>query len=101
MSGYTWMVSNLLFPAHERLKGHSTLRAFKAMEETQWLAPEALAQRQLADLKTFLSTIGKRVPYYRELFAKLGFDPADLDSKAGLRAYRCWEKPRFAPIPPA
>ena len=52
---YTRFTSGLLFPIHERLKGHDTVAVRRRMEHTQWWAPEKLRELQLARLRTLLS----------------------------------------------
>lgn len=78
MSIYTKLVARGLFPLHERLKGHSTVAAFRSLEQSQWFSPEQLAQLQLQRLREFLLRIGSDVPYYRDLFKTLNFDPASV-----------------------
>jgi phenylacetate-CoA ligase len=85
MSLYTSFVSGVLFPLHERLKGHSTVAALKSMERSQWLPKAQIEQLQLQRLRDFLVRIGRDVPYYRELFRSTGFDPADVSSLEDLR----------------
>ena len=84
MSLYQKAVAGLLFPLHEKLKGHDTIAVHKAMERSQWLAPEAMAQLQLDNLRRFLTKIGRTVPYYQKLFADLGFNPEGVTSVADL-----------------
>ncbi|NND68832.1 MAG: phenylacetate--CoA ligase family protein [Halioglobus sp.] len=84
MSLYTALVAKGLFPLHERLKGHSTVSALRAMEKSQWLEREALVELQAHRLREFLSRIGRDVPYFRQLFAELAFDPATVKSTADL-----------------
>jgi len=86
VSLYTHLVASALFPLHERLKGHSSVQVRRAMERSQWLVPDALAALQVERLREFLVRIGTHVPYYRGLFAELGFDPASLRSTADLQA---------------
>ena len=93
MSLYTPFAANVLFPLHERLKGHRTIEVFRQLEETQWLSAEKIAQLQLDKLKAFLAEIGKRVPYYRELFNKLGFDPSKVDSLRDIQRLPLLDKP--------
>ncbi len=85
MSLYTRFVSGALFPLHERLKGHSTVAALRSMERSQWLTPAAMESLQTRRLRDFLIRIGVDVPYYRELFHALGFDPAGLRSLTDLQ----------------
>jgi phenylacetate-CoA ligase len=80
MSLYTKFVSGSLFPLHERLKGHSTVATLRSMEHSQWLSPVAMERLQIQRLRDFLVRIGADVPYYRELFHGLNFDPAALSS---------------------
>ncbi|MEQ9462276.1 MAG: AMP-binding protein [Haliea sp.] len=85
MSLYQKAVAGLLFPLHEKLKGHDTIAVHRAMEQSQWLAPEAMAQLQRDNLRRFLVQIGGTVPYYQALFAELGFNPESVDSVADLQ----------------
>lgn len=39
---------------------------------------EAIERESLARLRAVLNVAGTRVPYYRELFARIGFDPGDV-----------------------
>ncbi|WP_460528612.1 phenylacetate--CoA ligase family protein [Chitinimonas naiadis] len=82
---YTSLVSNFIFPLHERLKDHSTVALKRQMEASQWWDADKLAALQLARLKALLCEVAEQVPYYRQCFADLGFDPATIDSLADLR----------------
>ena len=81
---YTKVVSSVLFPIHERLKGHHSVALHDELERSQWQTPAALAELQSARLKQFLSAAARTVPYYRELFARSGFDPQRVSSVADL-----------------
>jgi phenylacetate-CoA ligase len=85
VSLYTKLVSGALFPLHERFKGHSTVAVLRAMEQLQWLSARDVERVQITRLREFLSRIGTSVPYYRELFSNLGFDPAMLTSVRDLQ----------------
>ncbi|MEQ8515021.1 MAG: hypothetical protein RIC38_05395 [Chromatocurvus sp.] len=87
------LVANVLFPLQERLKGHTTQAAFRAMERSQWLSPEAMQALQVAELRDFLMRIGRTVPYYRNLFAERGFDPAQVTGIADLARLPRLDKP--------
>lgn len=75
MGLYTRLIANLAFPLQERLKQHTTVAVRREMEQTQWWSPEQLREMQLQRLQALLSTVQVRVPYYRALFARIGFDP--------------------------
>jgi len=81
---YTAWVANVLFPLHERLKGHDSRARLSALEASQWLDRERLEALQLRNLRAFLADIGAHVPYYQQLFAGAGIVPADVKSLADL-----------------
>ncbi|MCW5611008.1 MAG: phenylacetate--CoA ligase family protein [Rubrivivax sp.] len=81
---YTALCSRVLFPVHEWLKGHDSVAVRERLERSQWLAPEELATLQLRRLRDFLQDIGLRVPYYRHLFAAIGFEPASVGGVGDL-----------------
>lgn len=85
MSLYTRLVSGLVFPLQERLKQHDTVRVRKEMEQSQYWPLERLETLRVARLKTLLTHAGIHVPYYRDLFARRGFDPASVNSTADLQ----------------
>ncbi|WP_413438361.1 phenylacetate--CoA ligase family protein [Sulfuriferula sp. GW1] len=77
---YTAIAANILFPLHERLKHHTTVTVHRGMEQTQWWDTERLQVLQLERLCALLTHAQAQVPYYRELFARIGFEPAALAS---------------------
>ncbi|RRJ83284.1 phenylacetate--CoA ligase family protein [Aestuariirhabdus litorea] len=89
---YTTLVSRLLFPLHESLKRHSSVARHRQLEASQWLSREELEQLQRDNLRRFLCRIAEQVPWYTELFARLGFDPAQEDSMAALRQLPLMDK---------
>ncbi len=84
MSLYTAICSRALFPLHERLKGHASVAVRERLEASQWWSREQIEQDRIARLRRFLVDVGQRVPYYRDLFARQGFDPAQVQSVADL-----------------
>jgi phenylacetate-CoA ligase len=77
---YTRFASSVLFPLHERLKGHRSVPLRRELERTQWYPPEKLEQLQSQRLREFLVKLGATVPYYRDRFARLRFDPTRVTS---------------------
>lgn len=82
---YTSLASGCLFPIHERIKGHSSVAWRRRLESSQWLSWGELEALQARRLRDFLMRIGSEVPYYRELFARTGFDPAQVRGVADLQ----------------
>ena len=81
---YTRLVSRVLFPLHERLKHHDTVAVRQGMEQTQWWDAARLETLRVERLRALLSHIAQHVPYYRDLFARIGFDPASVKSTSDL-----------------
>ncbi|MBL8342368.1 MAG: phenylacetate--CoA ligase family protein [Rubrivivax sp.] len=82
---YTRLAAGVLFPLHERLKGHDSVAVLGRLERSQWAGADEIAAEQGARLREFLVQIGARVPYYRELFSRLGFEPHAVHSAADLQ----------------
>ncbi|MCB1667807.1 MAG: AMP-binding protein [Porticoccaceae bacterium] len=95
MSFYTKLVAGCLFPIHEKLKKHTTVAVHQQMEASQWQSPEQLQALQLANLKAFLTDIGRHVAYYRTLFEKTGFDPEAVNQIADIQKLPLTGKPEI------
>jgi phenylacetate-CoA ligase len=74
----------VLFPLHERLKGHQSVWLRKQLEASQLWPAQRLEAWRVQRLCGFLQRVGANVPYYRELFERAGFDPARIVSVADL-----------------
>ena len=85
MSFYTRLVSSALFPVHERLKHHDTVALRQHMEDLQWWSAERIAAYQLQRLRDLLQDVAANVPYCRDLFKQLAFDPASITSTDDLQ----------------
>ena len=84
-SFYTAFVSGLLFPLQEQFKRHSTVRVRRRMDDTEYWVPVRLERLRLERLRRLLLRAQTQVPYYRALFAEIGFDARrDVDTLAAL-----------------
>lgn len=93
MSFYTNIVSRIIFPLHEFLKRHDTVRIRREMEKTQWLSENELEALQISRLKAFLVDVKQHVPYYQGLFEQLQFDPEGIRSLDDLQFLPLTGKP--------
>ncbi len=82
---WTRFVSRVVFPLHEKLKGHDSVARLHALERSQWWPVEELERYRLARLKDLLSHAGRHVPYYRALFSDIGFEPSAMISLSDLQ----------------
>jgi phenylacetate-CoA ligase len=89
----TKAVSSVVFPLHEKVKGHDSVARLRQLERSQWWSPEALARHRVARLRAFLAQIGATVPYYQHIFAQRGFDPRAVSSLADLARLPLLTKP--------
>ncbi len=89
----TRLVSGLVFPLQERLKKHSTVADRRAMEDSQWWPRERLEALRVQRLRALLTHAASHVPYYRDLFARIGFDPAAMSSLTDLQRLPFLDKP--------
>ncbi len=95
MSFYTTLVSGVLFPVHEKLKKHSTVRVRRDMERSQWLSAAELEANQVSRLRGFLLDIEQHVPYYKKLFKTLDFKPQSVSSTQELQRLPLMGKPEI------
>ena len=84
MDMYTSLISTVLFPLHEKIKKHDSVAVRKEMERTQWLSQAQLKELQLNRLRQLLTQAQQHVPYYRDLFAKLHFNPQEVHTLSDL-----------------
>lgn len=85
MGIYTSVVANILFPIQEKLKKHDTVAIRKNLDDSQWWSASKLEELRIERLRKLLQKAGQHVPYYRECFALLGFDPRTINSTADLQ----------------
>lgn len=79
----TSFISRVVFPLQERFKHHSTVSAWRGLEATQWLGQAELREIQRRRYRALLEHAARHVPYYRDVFARLGLSEAeagDLDN---------------------
>jgi phenylacetate-CoA ligase len=84
MSLYTQIGSKLLFPLHERLKGHDTVNILRRIEQSQWMQADQLEALQLSELRRMLEQVSASVPFYRSLFSSRQLTPQDFHSLDSL-----------------
>jgi len=77
-------VSNMLFPLQERLKHHESVAIRRLLEQSQWWDRERLEAQQVARLHALLQHAANHVPYYRDLFSRIGFEAGEVRSIADL-----------------
>jgi phenylacetate-CoA ligase len=84
MSIYTSLISGILFPFHEHIKKHDSVKVRKEMESSQWWNDKLLREFQFSRLCQLLKHAQAHVPYYRKLFSETGFKPENIRSISDL-----------------
>ena len=74
------VVGNAAFTLAHRLRGSQSLRMYHDMSGEPRASRELVATRQLQRLQELVRHANTTVPYYRELFAKIGLEPGDITS---------------------
>lgn len=70
-----WLTWNLVFRAHEWLKGHPTYRILRQMEASDRMSAAELERLQIETLRGFLEYCYANVPYVRLRFQEAGLMP--------------------------
>ncbi len=84
---YARSYERVLFPVWQRVVRGRPIGGYGALlARTQWLDPQDIEALQVEALRVLLTHAGLRVPYYRELFAKVRFDPRSLRARADIAA---------------
>lgn len=83
-SWYTRLASGTLFPLHERLKQHHSTALLTELEQSQWLSPEQLQQRQDKNLQRFFEHLQQHNSYYSMLMHQQGINAGDIRTAADL-----------------
>jgi phenylacetate-CoA ligase len=77
----------VLWPAWERLvRRRPTPQHLRFLEAMQWRSPDVIERYQLHALRALLTHAGEHVPYWRETFRRLAFDPREVRTREDLAA---------------
>ncbi len=63
---------NIGYPLYDIITGCRTLRILKFLNESQWWSSEKIKEFQLLKLKKLIDHCYKNVPFYHDLFKKIG-----------------------------
>jgi phenylacetate-CoA ligase len=78
------LAPRLLLPLYERATGWRLRSELLRLRELQWRPAEELEARALEKLRPLLAHAQARVPYYRELFRKVGLEAGEVRRIADL-----------------
>lgn len=84
--GWRALVTGVVFPLQERLKGHDSVQRLRDLERSQWWERDAIERLQAQRLRKLLEHAAVHVPYYRELARAGRFDWESVQVAADLTA---------------
>lgn len=93
MNWYTRLASGLIFPLHERLKGHDSVAIRRGQENSQWQSADQLRAIRLRGLQRLLREAYDKTDYYRRVMGELGLAPEDFQSLEDLQRLPFLTKP--------
>jgi len=81
------LVRHIVKPLLNRIDRRQATGPFLALEQSQWFSPEAIRDLQWAKLRALLRHAYADVPYYREVFHRLGAAPEDFRRPEDLKGF--------------
>jgi phenylacetate-CoA ligase len=75
---HRWLVWNVFFRVHERLKGHATYRFLREMEAADHFSAAELEEWQRRKLRDLIEHCYTHVPYVRTRMVQAGVGPDDI-----------------------
>jgi phenylacetate-CoA ligase len=81
------LVRHIVKPLLNRIDGRQATGPFLALEQSQWFSPEAIHDLQWTKLRALLRHVYTSVPYYREVFHRLGASPEDIQRPEDLKGF--------------
>lgn len=90
---YTKLAAGMLFPLHERIKGHTSVALRRSLETSEWFSAEQITALRLRKLRAFLQRVNQSVPYYQGVFSRIGFEPGSITSLDDLARLPFLTKP--------
>ena len=78
------LVRKVLYPAYRALKRDHVLTYLADMRRVQVMEPEEIRKYQWDKLRKLLTYAARQVPYYRDMFNRLGMVPEDIKNEIDL-----------------
>jgi len=75
----------VLLPAYKRIRGNDVFRRLNQLQSVQWLPTTELQESQWKKLKELLHHAYRNVPYYQQMFSKIGAHPDDINTPEDFR----------------
>jgi phenylacetate-CoA ligase len=81
---YQWISRNILAKSLDYIRGTSTIKCLKMLEESQWWPRNDITALQNECLRKLIDHAYENVPYYKNIFKGQNLHPQDIRSTADL-----------------
>ena len=81
-----YLIRKVLFPAYRAVKRDGVLDRLAEMHRVEKLDPDEIRRFQWEKLKALLEYSARHVPYYRDVFKRLGAEPGDIKTRKDLES---------------
>lgn len=85
MSFYGFIDRNILLPIAAKLQKSRLCSEYRALRQTDWLSEAELQRLQNNKLQQLVKHCYENVPYYTQLFRRLGLQPTDITCRNDLQ----------------
>jgi len=82
-----YLIREILYPAYRAIKRDGVLGYLAEMQRLESLEPDQIRQFQWKKFKTLLEYSARHVPYYRNVFKRLGAEPDDIKTENDLKSF--------------
>ena len=89
MDLYPFIMQRFVLPTLARLTRVKTWEEYKIMIQLETQSLDELKRYQLTKLRRILNHAYERVPFYRQRFQEIGFDPRDLEDDGNPLPMSC------------
>lgn len=84
MSIVSSLIRNFILPLGDLIFGQQMIKRLKFLEAAQYWPLEKILEKQVEDLQSLIRIAYSEVPFYRQLMAEAGVEPADIKVPSDL-----------------
>jgi phenylacetate-CoA ligase len=95
LSIYNVLARSVMAPTLDFVRGTSTMRCLRDLEQSQWWPLERIQELQSVRLSRLITHAYEHVPYYRRIMDDRGILPGDVQSAADLSQFPVLTKSRI------
>jgi phenylacetate-CoA ligase len=82
-----YLIRKVIYPAYRAIMRDNVLDYLAEMHRVERLEPDEIREFQWKKFKALLEYSARHVPYYRDVFKRLGAEPADIKTRKDLESF--------------